>query len=90
MPLLLVLAGFAVLFPLRLYQSVLQGLQELPFLGKLQIVSWATLTIVTIALVLAGCGALGAGHRLGDRADHHGRCLVAPCQAAPSRRLAGN
>ncbi len=56
LPLGLVLLGFAVLFPLRLYQSVLQGLQELPFLGKLQIASWTTLTIVTIALVLAGAG----------------------------------
>ena len=55
-PLLLVLLGFALLFPLRLYRSVLQGLQELPFLGKLQIASWATLTFVTIALVLAGAG----------------------------------
>ena len=40
LPLGLVLLGFALLFPLRLYQSVLQGLQELPFLGKLQIASW--------------------------------------------------
>ena len=55
-PLLLVLAGFALLFPARLYQSVLQGLQELPFLGKLQIVSWTALTVTTIALVLAGAG----------------------------------
>ncbi|MBK5298009.1 MAG: oligosaccharide flippase family protein [Vicinamibacteria bacterium] len=55
-PLLLVLAGFALLFPLRLYQSVLQGLQELPFLGKLQIASWIVMTGLTIALVLAGAG----------------------------------
>ena len=34
------------------------------------------------------CGAVGAGHRLGDRADHHGRCLVAPCSRASSRCLA--
>ena len=34
------------------------------------------------------CGAVGAGHRLGDRADHHGRCLMAPRPRAPSRRVA--
>ncbi len=53
-PLMLVLACFALLFPVRLYQSVLQGLQELPFLGKLQIASWLVMTALTVVLVLAG------------------------------------
>ena len=90
MPLLLVLAGFALLFPLRLYQSVLQGLQELPFLGKLQIVSWATLTVVTIALVLAGAGlwALVIGWVTGQIITAAAAWLRV--SAAPSRRLAGN
>ena len=67
-PLLLVLACFALLFPTRIYQSVLQGLQELPFLGKLQIASWAVTTGLTIALVLAGAGlwALVAGWAAGQ------------------------
>lgn len=55
-PLLLVLAAFALLFPTRLYQSVLQGLQELPFLGKLQIAAWTLTTALTVALVLRGAG----------------------------------
>jgi O-antigen/teichoic acid export membrane protein len=55
-PLLFVLAAFVFCFPARLFQSVLQGLQELPFLGKVQIASWSSMTIATIALVVAGAG----------------------------------
>jgi O-antigen/teichoic acid export membrane protein len=55
-PLALMLGCFVVLFPLRLYQAFLQGVQELPFLSRVQIASWAIVTVVTIALVLEGAG----------------------------------
>jgi O-antigen/teichoic acid export membrane protein len=55
-PLALMLGGFVMLFPLRLYQAFLQGVQELPFLSRVQITSWALTTILTIALVLKGAG----------------------------------
>src|SRR5918995_6383961 len=39
-PLALMLGAFVVVFPLRLYQAFLQGVQELPFLSRVQITSW--------------------------------------------------
>lgn len=62
-PLGVVLAAFVVAFPLRVFQGVLQGLQDLAFLGKAQIVSWLLATALTVGLVLAGLGlyALAAG-----------------------------
>jgi O-antigen/teichoic acid export membrane protein len=58
-PLVLVLATYIAIFPVRLYQALLQGLQDLRFLGIVQLCSWAASTALTIALVLAGWG-LGA------------------------------
>ena len=55
-PLALMLGCFVLLFPARLYQAFLQGVQELPFLSRVQIASWAITTAVTIALVLEGAG----------------------------------
>src|SRR5262245_42590292 len=55
-PLAFVLVAFVVLYPSRVLLSALQGLQELPFLAKTQIVAWAVSTAATIALVLAGAG----------------------------------
>jgi O-antigen/teichoic acid export membrane protein len=55
-PLALMLACFVLVFPLRLYQAFLQGVQDLPFLSRVQITSWALTTVVTIALVLKGAG----------------------------------
>jgi O-antigen/teichoic acid export membrane protein len=62
-PIAIILVAFLAAFPLRLYHATLQGLQDLPYLGKVQLASWATGTIVTIALVLAGfrLEALAAG-----------------------------
>ncbi len=51
-PFLLVLGTFVVLFPLRLFQAVLNGLQDLRFLGVLQTVSWAAGTATSVGLVL--------------------------------------
>ena len=69
-PLLLVFAGVVLLFPARLYQAVLQGLQDLPFLGKLQMLAWSATTVVTIALVVWGAGlwALVLGWMVGQAA----------------------
>ncbi len=55
-PLLLVLGAFTLLFPMRLYQAFLQGVQELVFLGRLQILSWGLTTALTVLLVLKGAG----------------------------------
>lgn len=62
-PLAFVLLVFVLAFPLRIFQAVLQGLQDFNFLGRTQIVSWALGTTVTVALVAAGAGlyALAAG-----------------------------
>jgi O-antigen/teichoic acid export membrane protein len=55
-PLGLVIVVFVVLFPLRIFPAILQGLQDLSFLGKVQICAWALSTAITIALVSAGLG----------------------------------
>jgi O-antigen/teichoic acid export membrane protein len=62
-PLAIILTAFVVAFPFRLYHAALQGLQDLAFLGKVQLASWLSSTLVTIVLVLAGAGlhALAAG-----------------------------
>jgi O-antigen/teichoic acid export membrane protein len=55
-PLALVFVAFIALYPLRILTAALQGVQELPFLAKSQLVGWSAGTIVTLALVLAGKG----------------------------------
>lgn len=62
-PLAWVLATFVLLFPLRLAPAVLQGLQDLGFLSRLQLTSWAVNTGVAVVLVFQGWGlsALAAG-----------------------------
>jgi len=58
-----ILAAFVLVFPLRICQCVLQGLQDLKFLGRAQIVTWTISTVTTIGLILKGLGlyALAAG-----------------------------
>ncbi len=62
-PVMVVLVGFTVLFPLRVFQAVLQGLQDLAFFTRTQMISWAISTVLTIVLVLEGFNlyALGIG-----------------------------
>jgi O-antigen/teichoic acid export membrane protein len=62
-PLTSVLLFFALTFPTRAYHALLQGLQDLVFLGQLQLVAWGTGTAVLVALVFSGVGlpALAAG-----------------------------
>jgi hypothetical protein len=62
-PLTWVLLFFAAAFPTRAYHALLQGLQDLVFLGQLQLAAWGTGTAVLVALVFSGIGlpALAAG-----------------------------
>jgi O-antigen/teichoic acid export membrane protein len=67
-PILVTLLGFALLFPLRIFQAVLHGLQETPYLGKLQFVSWGVSTAIMVILILLGVGlyALAIGWVVGQ------------------------
>ncbi len=62
-PLGWVLVTFVLLFPVRLAPAVLQGLQDLGFLSRLQLVAWGISTLVSVVLVIGGWGlsALAAG-----------------------------
>lgn len=55
-PLGIILCGFVLFFPVRIFYSVLQGLQDLSFLGVTQIVTWSTGTLLGVVLVLNGAG----------------------------------
>jgi O-antigen/teichoic acid export membrane protein len=55
-PILVTVLGFTLLFPLRIFQAVLHGLQETPYLGKLQFVSWSVSTALMVILILRGMG----------------------------------
>ena len=62
-PLAIVIVAFVVSFPLRMFNAVLQGLQDLAFLGTLQLAAWAAGAAITIAGVTGGLGlySLSAG-----------------------------
>lgn len=53
-PLAGVFAVFVCSYPLRIPSAVLQGLQDLPYLAKLQVIGWVGGTAVTVALVRWG------------------------------------
>jgi O-antigen/teichoic acid export membrane protein len=55
-PLLVVLLAFVLMFPLRVFQAVLYGLQDLEFLAKAQTCTWLLSTALTVALIFAGFG----------------------------------
>ncbi len=63
LPLALVLAVFVLTFPARIFQAVLQGMQDLAFLGWVQLAAWTAGTVVVVGLLVAGLrlGALAAG-----------------------------
>lgn len=58
-PIGVVMAAFVLLFPLRICQAVLQGLQDLAFLGRVQLASWLIGTVLSVALVRSGAGLYG-------------------------------
>jgi len=62
-PLGWILLFFALTFPLRAYHALLQGLQDLVFLGQVQLAAWSAGTALLVMLVLNGAGlmALVAG-----------------------------
>jgi O-antigen/teichoic acid export membrane protein len=55
-PLAIVVTAFVAAFPLRVFNAVLQGLQDLAFLGGLQMAAWAAGALVTVAGIAAGFG----------------------------------
>ena len=55
-PIGIVVLVFVAAFPFRVSIAVLQGLQDLAFVGAVQLTSWAAGTIVTVACVFAGLG----------------------------------
>jgi len=55
-PIGLVVLVFVAAFPFRVFIAVLQGLQDLAFVGTTQLTAWIAGTVVTIAGVFAGLG----------------------------------
>ncbi len=53
-PVVLVLSTFVVTYPLRMFPAVLQGLQEIKFLGQLRIWLWVATTAITVFLLFLG------------------------------------
>jgi O-antigen/teichoic acid export membrane protein len=62
-PFVAILVTFVVTFPLRIYHAALQGLQDLAYLGRVQLAAWSAGTLLTVLLVVQGSGlaALVAG-----------------------------
>jgi len=50
------LAVFVVTFPFRIYQAVLNGLQDLAFLGRAQLLAWVASTVLLVATLAVGVG----------------------------------
>jgi O-antigen/teichoic acid export membrane protein len=55
-PMGLVLLTYVLLFPLRLFQAVIEGLQDLAFLAAARTTAWFVSTAVSVGLILAGSG----------------------------------
>jgi|GEM_PF-690491 len=55
-PIAIVLVVFVVMFPLRIFNAVLTGLQDFAFLGRTGIASYVSGAAATFTLVLAGWG----------------------------------
>jgi O-antigen/teichoic acid export membrane protein len=62
-PVGLILAVFVISYPLRVFPAVLQGLQDLKFLGQLRLTLWGVSTALVIVMLLLGLRfyALAAG-----------------------------
>lgn len=62
-PLAVAVVAFVLSFPLRVFPAMLQGFQDLPYLGGVQLVTWVISSAVTVVLVEAGHGlyAIAAG-----------------------------
>lgn len=53
-PFAIVLGTFVLFFPIRIFSAILQGLQDLAFLGKVSFCTWLLQTTTTVALILSG------------------------------------
>jgi O-antigen/teichoic acid export membrane protein len=67
-PLAVVLAAYTLLYPLRVFTAVLNGLQDLEFVGVAQAAGWAVTTAISAGMVVAGWGlyALAVGWAAGQ------------------------
>jgi O-antigen/teichoic acid export membrane protein len=70
-PLAVMLVVFVVLFPFQILQGVLNGLQDLSFIGFTRMLSWTITTVVSLVLVFKGLGlySLAIGWALGETAS---------------------
>lgn len=66
-PAALLLFAFVVFFPARIFQALLTGLQDLAFVGRMNLAAWGVNTTITVLLVLRGFGlyALAVGWAAG-------------------------
>jgi O-antigen/teichoic acid export membrane protein len=55
-PLAIAVLTFVVTFPLRIFGAILQGLQDLAFLGGVQLTAWAAGAAVTVTGIVSGLG----------------------------------
>jgi O-antigen/teichoic acid export membrane protein len=55
-PIGVLLIGFVLLFPARILPAAVQGLQDLAFVGALQLAAWGTGTALTVLLTFQGRG----------------------------------
>jgi len=55
-PIGIVVLAFVLAFPFRVFSAILQGLQDLAFVGTAQLTSWVAGTSVTVIGVFAGLG----------------------------------
>ena len=55
----IVLASLVVFFPVRISHALLMGLQDLAFIGKLNILAWLAGFVIGVVLVLLGHGLYG-------------------------------
>ncbi len=67
-PLAVMLVVFVVLFPFQTLPAILNGLQDLSFLGFARTMSWTTTTVVSLILVFKGLGlySLAIGWGVGE------------------------
>lgn len=55
-PLVVVVLAFVATFPFRIFHAVLQGLQDLSFVGATQLIAWGAGTLATVIGVILGFG----------------------------------
>lgn len=53
-PIGVILAVFVISYPLRMFPAVLQGLQDLKFLGQLRLTLWGVSTALVVVMLLLG------------------------------------